>query len=161
MYALIPNKDTLVFLAKVQKKILESYNSRFAPVSLAVPQFPLWAFFSSVHFLPSCEEQKFCAAGSQLSLGKYRSCILSFPCLEQAEFFFPVELSCFFRGDVKSAQLKIIFGTVRNEAQADMSVLADESVKSLFPRSERVFRTGEAAVENNGWQLFSSVWHRV
>lgn len=141
MNVLIPNKDTLVFLANVQRKILESYNSRFAPGSLAVPQFPLWAFFD----FPS---PKKCA-----------SCSLLFPCLDADEFFFPAELSFFSGGRIVTACLKIVFAAVRNSPAA-AGCFSDESVQELFPRNERVFRTGEASVENNGWQLFSSVWHK-
>ena len=45
MFAFVPGKDVLLFLAKIQKKIISVFNSNRPAKFFAAPVFPLWAFF--------------------------------------------------------------------------------------------------------------------
>ena len=45
MFAFVPGKDVLLFLAKIQKKIISVFNSNRPAKIFAAPVFPLWAFF--------------------------------------------------------------------------------------------------------------------
>ena len=45
MFAFVPGKDVLLFLAKIQKKIISAFNSNRPAKFFAAPVFPLWAFF--------------------------------------------------------------------------------------------------------------------
>ncbi len=139
MNALIPNKDTLLVLAETQKKILESYNSSFAPDNIISPIYPLWAFSKE-----SFEKE-------------IVSCTIEEAKNKENEYFFPVEITFI---DGKKKDLRIVFAKIITENKKSGFDFSEKEIKHRFPIKERVFRTGEVVIDNNSWELFDDKWHK-
>jgi hypothetical protein len=145
MRAFILSNDSLLFLSKMQKKILEEYNSIFADEFPAIPIFPLWAF---------------CDWNENFFDGIF-SCRINFPRCIDGEFFFPVEVKFFLDGKNFARELKIIFGRTKQKNAFEIPPMTDENSRSIFPRTERIFRTGEIESADNEIFLFGEKWKKI
>ncbi|WP_296663354.1 hypothetical protein [Treponema sp. UBA753] len=141
MFAFVPGKDALLFLAKIQKKIISVFNSNCSAEFFAVPVFPLWAFFS----FPFPE--------------KIISCEFLEPVLKDEKFIYPVKI--FFLKDEKEniINLEIVFGKILGKIKSSLEFhLCPDEIKNCFPYRIRVFKTGNVLVQDNSWQLFDEKW---
>ncbi len=141
MFALVPGKDALLFLAKIQKKCLSVFNSVFFGQVAACPVFPLWAFFD----FPLPE--------------KIVSCEFCEPVLKDEKFIFPVQLICLEGENEKTVKLEVVFGKILGNKKSGLQFhLASDEIESCFPHKIRIFKTGSVIVQNNSWQLFDEKW---
>lgn len=147
MFALVPHRDTQLLLAKAQKELLARFNARFAGSPLAVPSFPFWAL-----------------SGSPFDFDGVVSAEILAPRLIGGVFAFPLK---FFSEGARSAG-----GTEIRAASIyryDASSHYAEKIRAFacdvscvpFPIKLRVFKTGTAVFENNGWQLFDEDWVKL
>lgn len=142
MKAFIPHKDTLLQLARAQREYIDAFNARPATGVFLYPRYPLWAFAEE---LP--EEILGCAIRAPL------------PCDGGASF--PVELE----SAEGKTMLRIVFATAGDSPSPATGVscpaAAAPAVRCVqFPLRPRVFRTGTALLQDNGWQLFDERWHK-
>lgn len=141
MFAFVPGKDALLFLAKIQKKIISNFNSNCSAEFFAVPVFPLWAFFDFA--LPE----------------KIISCEFLEPILKDEKFIFPVKIIFLKDGTENEINLKVVFGKILGERKSSLEFHLDsDEIKNCFPYKIRVFKTGNVLVQNNSWQLFDEKW---
>lgn len=141
MFAFVPGKDALLFLAKIQKKIISNFNSNCSAEFFAVPVFPLWAFFDfALH-------------------EKITSCEFLEPILKDGKFIFPVKI-IFLKDETKNEiNLEVVFGKILGERKSSLEFHLDsDEIKNCFPYKIRVFKTGNVLVQNNSWQLFDEKW---
>ncbi|MBQ0039849.1 MAG: hypothetical protein KBS64_05440 [Treponema sp.] len=135
MKAFIPNKDTLFFLADIQKKILGD-NSSLASL---YPAYPCYAFFED---LPQAE---------------LLSAALALPCTSGDEIIIPLELT--FK-DNHIEHLKITIGKITGPKELKELCISEE-IKKAFPRKERIFRMATVIQENNGWKIHDDRWIKI
>ena len=128
MFAFVPGKDVLLFLAKIQKKIISVFNSNRPAKFFAAPVFPLWAFFDFA--FPE----------------KIISCEFLEPVFKDEKFIFPVKIISLKDEKEKLINLEIVFGKILDE------------IKNCFPYKIRVFKIGNVLVQDNNWQLFDEKW---
>ena len=141
MFAFVPGKDALLFLAKIQKKIISNFNSNCSAEFFAVPVFPLWAFFDFA--LPE----------------KIISCEFLEPILKDEKFIFPVKIIFLKDGTENEINLKVVFVKILGERKSSLEFHLDsDEIKNCFPYKIRVFKTGNVLVQNNSWQLFDEKW---
>lgn len=141
MFAFVPGKDVLLFLAKIQKKIISVFNSNRPAKFFATPVFPLWAFFDFA--LPE----------------KIISCEFLEPILKDEKFIFPVKIIFLKDGTENEINLKVVFGKILGERKSSLEFHLDsDEIKNCFPYKIRVFKTGNVLVQNNSWQLFDEKW---
>lgn len=141
MFAFVPGKDALLFLAKIQKKIISNFNSNRSAEFFAVPVFPLWAFFDFA--LPE----------------KIISCEFLEPILKDEKFIFPVKIIFLKDGIENEINLKVVFVKILGERKSSLEFHLDsDEIKNCFPYKIRVFKTGNVLVQNNSWQLFDEKW---
>lgn len=141
MFAFVPGKDALLFLAKIQKKIISNFNSNCSAEFFAVPVFPLWAFFDFA--LPE----------------KIISCEFLEPILKDGKFIFPVKIIFLKDGTENEINLEVVFGKILGERKSSLEFHLDsDEIKNCFPYKIRVFKTGNVLVQNNSWQLFDEKW---
>ena len=141
MFAFVPGKDALLFLAKIQKKIISAFNSNCSAEFFAVPVFPLWAFFDFA--LPE----------------KIISCEFLEPILKDEKFIFPVKIIFLKDGTENEINLKVVFVKILGERKSSLEFHLDsDEIKNCFPYKIRVFKTGNVLVQNNSWQLFDEKW---
>lgn len=141
MFAFVPGKDALLFLAKIQKKIISNFNSNRSAEFFAVPVFPLWAFFDFA--LPE----------------KIISCEFLEPILKDEKFIFPVKIIFLKDGTENEINLKVVFVKILGERKSSLEFHLDsDEIKNCFPYKIRVFKTGNVLVQNNSWQLFDEKW---
>src|SRR5574344_981305 len=95
MKVIVPHKDTIFLLSKVQREFLSAYNT----TSYAFPQYPLWCFLT-----PEDEQQLSSAT-------KITSLEIQAPTFEGTVFFFPVLKTI--AGDA-STEGNVILKTSRN-----------------------------------------------
>lgn len=155
MNMLIPGKDTILLLARFQKKIirelnlyLDSGNAMADKNCFAIPQYPLFAP------LPEDCGETGCNIAEVTIMG---------PAVQQDILFFPVE--CQIEGLVKT---EIPFARIScpDIIQDDLDmekIFRDgslgEEIKKAFPKRERSFKTASVIFENNGWNVFEEKWH--
>ena len=94
MFAFVPGKDVLLFLAKIQKKIISVFNSNRPAKFFAAPVFPLWAFFDFA--FPE----------------KIISCEFLEPVFKDEKFIFPVKIISLKDEKEKLINLEIVFGKI-------------------------------------------------
>ena len=141
MFAFVPGKDALLFLAKIQKKIISNFNSNCSAEFFAVPVFPLWALFDFA--LPE----------------KIISCEFLEPILKDEKFIFPVKIIFLKDGTENEINLKVVFVKILGERKSSLEFHLDsDEIKNCFPYKIRVFKTGNVLVQNNSWQLFDEKW---
>ena len=141
MFAFVPGKDVLLFLAKKKKKIISVFNSNRPAKFFATPVFPLWAFFDFA--LPE----------------KIISCEFLEPILKDEKFIFPVKIIFLKDGTENEINLKVVFGKILGERKSSLEFHLDsDEIKNCFPYKIRVFKTGNVLVQNNSWQLFDEKW---
>ena len=141
MFAFVPGKDALLFLAKIQKKIISAFNSNCSAEFFAVPVFPLWAFFD----FPFPE--------------KIISCEFLEPFFKDEKFIFPVKI-IFLKDEIENTiNLEVVFGKILGEIKSNLEFHLDsDEIKNCFPYKIRIFKTGNVLVQNNSWQLFDEKW---
>lgn len=139
MFALLPQKDTLLILAKAARGFITLYNRQNAGNGFIVPVFPLFAY-----------------SDTELS-GSFTSCTILAPKQADNSFYFPLELKE--SGSENVVVLKIVF------AKAEHATLARAAVASCttdvrFPVSARVFRIGRITFSDDGysWQIWDDKW---
>ncbi|MDO5774479.1 MAG: hypothetical protein Q4P16_09230 [Spirochaetales bacterium] len=143
MFAFVPGKDALLFLAKIQKKIISIFNSNCSAEFFASPVFPLWAFFGFA--LPE----------------KIISCEFLEPILKDEKFIFPVKIVFLKDGTENTMDLEVVFGKILGERKSSLEFHLDsDEIKNCFPYKIRVFKTGNVLVQNNSWQLFDEKWSK-
>lgn len=141
MFAFVPGKDALLFLAKIQKKIISNFNSNCSAEFFAVPVFPLWAFFDFA--LPE----------------KIISCEFLEPILKDEKFIFPVKIIFLKDGTENEINLKVVFVKILGERKSSLEFHLDsDEIKNCFPYKIRVFKIGNVLVQDNNWQLFDEKW---
>ncbi|MDO4506119.1 MAG: hypothetical protein Q4B64_04155 [Spirochaetales bacterium] len=134
MKAIVPHKDTLFFLAGVQRKLI----SMLAKEKNVYPQYPLYAF----------TEDEIPSGVMSLTIG----C----PGTENELAVFPLLIE----GEGFIINLKIPFA--RTADRTDMPELKmSEEIKNAFPRKERIFRTATVIRTENSWQLFDDRWNKI
>lgn len=143
MFAFVSGKDALLFLAKIQKKIISIFNSNCSAEFFAVPVFPLWAFFDFA--LPE----------------KIISCEFLEPVFKDEKFIFPVKIISLKDEKENLINLEIIFGKILGKRKSSLEFHLDsDEIKNCFPYKIRVFKTGNVLVQNNSWQLFDEKWSK-
>ncbi len=141
MFAFVPGKDALLFLAKIQKKIISVFNSNCSAEFFAAPVFPLWAFFD----FPLPE--------------KIISCEFLEPVFKDEKFIFPVKIISLKDEIENEINLEIVFGKILGKRKGSLEFHLDsDEIKNCFPYKIRVFKTGNVLVQNNSWQLFDEKW---
>lgn len=143
MFAFVPGKDALLFLAKIQKKIISNFNSNCSADFFAVPVFPLWAFFGFA--LPE----------------KIISCEFLEPVFKDEKFIFPVKIVFLKDGTENEINLEVVFGKILGKIKNSLEFhLNSNEIKNCFPYKIRVFKTGNVLIQNNSWQLFDEKWSK-
>lgn len=148
MKVIVPHKDTIFLLSKVQREFISAYNT----TSYAFPQYPLWCFLT-----PEDEQQLSSAT-------KITSLEIQAPAFEGTVFFFPVLIAiagdASTEGNVSLKTSRIVFAKTDDSIKKalDFSLLEKSDA---FPLHPRVFRIGEASVENNGWSLTDDHWVKL
>lgn len=132
MNTLIPNKDTMHFLANIQKEIVRLASE----TKKHYPLYPLFAFDFQAEQIEGCR-------------------ILP-PAAEENFLFFPVEITA----GTERKLYKIIFARTADNSRSILPGLKDE-IKNAFPRKERTFRTATVIQENNGWQIYNDKWTKL
>ena len=141
MFAFVPGKDALLFLAKIQKKIISAFNFNCSAEFFAAPVFPLWAFFDFA--LPE----------------KIISCEFLEPVFKDEKFIFPVKIIFSKDGTENEINLEVVFGKILGKIKSSLEFHLDsDEIKNCFPYKIRVFKTGNVLVQNNSWQLFDEKW---
>ncbi len=141
MFAFVPGKDVLLFLAKIQKKIISVFNSNRPAKFFAAPVFPLWAFFDFAF------------------LEKIISCEFLEPVFKDEKFIFPVKIISLKDEKEKLINLEIVFGKILGEIKSSLEFHLDsDEIKNCFPYKIRVFKIGNVLVQDNNWQLFDEKW---
>lgn len=141
MFAVVPGKDALLFLAKVQKKCISSFNSVCFGRIIACPVFPLWAFFDFQ--LPE----------------KILSCEFCEPVLEGEKFIFPMRLISVEEENKRAINLEVAFGKILGDKKSSFQFhFTFDKIENCFPYKIRVFKTGNVLLQNNSWQLFDEKW---
>lgn len=134
MNAIIPHKDTLFFLAGIQRNIISILN-REANV------FPLYPLF---------------AMTDQDIPGGMTGCTIGLPETEWNKAYFPVEIEY---AD-HCLKLSIFFArTVDGKEMPEFDL--PQEIKNAFPKKERIFRTANAIFENNTWQIYDDRWIKI
>ncbi|MEE1182364.1 MAG: hypothetical protein UHY90_08945 [Treponema sp.] len=134
MKALIPHKDTLFFLADMQKHLISFLQGKV----FLYPLFPLFAF-----------------SEKEIPLGM-TSCTIEVPVRQKEFLFFPVKVE--YESSVLNLQIKFA-RTADNDPVPDFSL--SEEIKNAFPKRERIFRIADIVYENNTWQVFNDKWCKV
>lgn len=132
MNTLIPNKDTLNFLANIQREIVRLASEK----EIYYPLYPLFAFDFQAEQIEGCR-------------------ILP-PAAEENFLIFPVEITA----GTETKLYKIFFARTADNTKSSMPVLGDE-IKNAFPRKERIFRTATVIQENNGWKIHDDRWIKI
>ncbi|MFA6936947.1 MAG: hypothetical protein WCQ67_01810 [Treponema sp.] len=178
MLVIIPHKDTLFALSKIQKEIILSFNKKYSQnksnVPAVFPSYPLWCFLDE-----SFTSEKF---------QKLSSCKIEEPVFNKSEFYFPIVFS--FDDDSKSIEQKIIFATfnknicakknsecnveINSTVEVNSTVEINSTIKVItpckqdiqlntkdFPFNARIFRLAEVELKNNGWQAFNERWIKL
>ena len=176
MNALIPDKDTLFLLSKIQKDFIKKYNLHF--FNSLIPLMPLWAF---------TEEEK------DFSFFKdFSKVIIEKPLQDENIFFFPVKVIFSSEKDSKDFQnsdkedksekkdkifeCRILFARIKDEetkrkeenlfnSNSDFSFSREKD----FPLNSRIFRMGkielnEEKKENifkRQWKLYGEKWFKA
>ncbi len=141
MFAFVPGKDALLFLAKIQKKIISAFNSNCSAEFFTSPVFPLWAFFDFA--LPE----------------KIISCEFLEPVFRDEKFIFPVKIIFLKDGTENTINLEVAFGKILGKIKSSFKLHLDsDEIKNCFPYKIRVFKTGNVLIQNNSWQLFDEKW---
>lgn len=137
MNAIIPHKDTLFFLADIQRKII----STGAKNSFLYPHYPLFAFFAD--------------GTENIRLENIRSMTISCPCAKGNFLVFPIHIEL----EDGSVETEIKFARTKN-GEPEPAVEIPPEIKNAFPKRERTFRSATVIMENNGWQVFDDRWHK-
>ncbi|MGN0729236.1 hypothetical protein [Treponema sp.] len=141
MFGLVPGKDALLFLVRMQKKSLSVFNSRFSPEYLASPVFPLWAF-SDFPFPENFESFDF-----------------MIPVFTEGRFVFPAEIKFCSSGRQEIMHIEFEFGKVLGEKKELPDFQFDKNeFEVFFPHRIKSFKTGTVLAQNNCWQLFDEKW---
>lgn len=134
MNAIVPHKDTLFFLAGMQRKII----SILGKESQVYPQYPLFAFTEEA--IPT----------GIISL------IIECPTAENDFAVFPLKV------ESREGSLNLSIPFAKTSDGSDFAELdLSEEIKNAFPRKERIFRTATALMAENSWQLFDDKWNKI
>lgn len=134
MNAIIPHKDTLFFLANLQRKILELTKNK----SELLPLYPLFAFLNHE---PD---------------GTITEFTIELPATSGNFICLPVIIAT--EKEKITAEIKI--ARTMLSKNPELPELPEE-IKNAFPKRERIFRTASVVIENNGWQVFDDKWHKL
>lgn len=183
MLVIIPHKDTLFALSKIQKEIILSFNKKYSQnksdVPAIFPSYPLWCFLDESFTLENFQN--------------LYSCKIEEPVLNKSEFYFPIVFS--FDDDSKIIGQKIIFATFNKKICAKKNLVGNVEINSTseitseseitsasevtsanevtsckqdiqlntkdFPFNARIFRLAEVELKNNGWQTFNEHWIKL
>lgn len=134
MNALIPHKDTLLFLYKVQKEIIQQIEKE----KLIYPQFPLYC----------------------LQENEIPNEIISFTIFKpktKKEFaIFPIEIEC------KKNKLNFFIVFAKTSDNSPMPELTiSKEFEDAFPKKEHIFRIANIIHHENSWQIFDDKWVKI
>lgn len=97
-----------------------------------IPQFPLWVIADEI---PE----------------HFSSIIIKSPERDEESVYFPVQVNT-------DIMYRIHFASYTNNKEISCDLTVGEGV---FPKSERVFRTGNFLAEENSWKLTNAEWHKI
>ena len=140
--AIIPHKDTFFFLGKVQKEILEKYNSSHEKNEWLIPQYPLW--FTGCDFI--AEETS------------PESFVIQKPLMQEGEIFFPVEIN--FSGKTFKGKIILAKKIYEDFSFKDDEIVLSEENEKKFPLSQKSFRFCNVSFESNGWKVIDEKWFK-
>ena len=156
---LIPHKDILFTLSKIQKAFIAEFNSNCPERERIFPQYPLWAFFSDTDLCLQNGEKVFSFVIDKTDCRRLSS--------GKQIFFFPAKIEL----DTRKLNLEILFAEGENsegtQSEGTGNSLADETWNKIqrnflqvkFPVSQKSFLTGQVIFKNNGWELYSDKWN--
>ncbi len=132
MFAFIPNKDSELFLAKLQDSILKDYMIS-NPGKIAIPSYPLYAI-------------------SENEFGCIKSVIIQDAFLSDGKFAFSVQICT----DENCFETQIVFGILRQKDSISKKIECDG-----LPKKERVFKTADIEFHDGFWETSFEKWHKT
>ncbi len=139
MDAIIPNKDFLLTLNNLTKKIISGSRTKLCPL------YPLWIFMEQG--IPK----------DIISFG------LTGIGISGRDIFYHAEIRYTENGELKLMKEKLRFARILGPAEENEMIkeISGHAESLNFPLRQRVFRTGTVEQHNNSWRLYNEKWHKL
>ncbi len=149
MKVLIPHKDILFSLSKLQENFIFTANNYPEKSCTLIPNFPLWAFSDSENF------------EKELNFSQCRKCV--FTKIEfdgEKKFYFSLD---FFYTDSKKdkKEVKIYFAQKISEKKLNIDFINTKLSYQIFPLKMNVFKIAGASEKNFSWKIFDEKWIKI
>lgn len=139
---IIPHKDTLFFLTKLQKEVITRHNKTHNKNEWIMSCYPLWCIDFDSPLLSNDLPCKFF--------------VINKPLLEKGFYFFPVKI--FF--SERTINGKITFAKNISDVccPENQEIFLTEEEDKNFPLMQKSFRLCDVVFENNGWKVLKEEW---